>query len=601
MKKYILIFFASLVFITCKKEEVPITDTTTFEAVFESGGTFLTVTQSEEVIEESNSTQLVNDVEFNCVTQTLSVQDGTGGQSGFPLFSPNSSVVYPGNLLQGKSLNQATPDVIAVKRAGGTISIDVVDGNIQSSFTVDEIKKSTVSTASNNIIASSTGVVPANFDFSYDFISSKREMALKMRADYESKFTEIEGSLDFSTEQDYNRMLIQLNQSFYTMSFDIPTSLDELFAPEVTPDDLARYTGPNNPATYISDVTYGRIYYMLLESTSSKTEMNTRVEGSFNGVVTSGSGEVEYDELSQLENLKIKVFAFGGDAGTTIQTITASSLASIVDLLAESTDITTGKPISYVVRSVYDNQIVSVQLNTQYDVTQCTPSLTVGAPPYTAHWAGLSSTFGPIGAAFTLKETEFILINKAGDQYMISDVDKLEGPFSIDELGDGPCPFDEIGAACNLSGNDWEQATIMLFNKAGTKFTYMLDNGRWLEIENLEDLAYGTCPFNLVGIGAMSFVYKDPNGPSTRLMFNKDGNLITTYNNNPQNFSSTYTLDQYAGEDSFPDEMVDVGASIGFDIGDDHFTILFDKAGRSYTIRGNVNGQGVEFIGPFPI
>ena len=44
-----------------------------------------------------------------------------------------------------------------------------------------------------------------------------------------------------------------------------------------------------------------------------------------------------------------------------------------MNLLAESTDIGTGVPLSYVARSVYDNQIVSVKLATEYDVTNCTP------------------------------------------------------------------------------------------------------------------------------------------------------------------------------------------------------------------------------------
>ncbi|MCB0548891.1 MAG: thiol-activated cytolysin family protein [Phaeodactylibacter sp.] len=599
MKKTLLAVFTLLLALACNKENNTPSDS--FEAVFAAGGDFPSVNRSEEVIAEEQSAETINDVEFNCVTRTLRIQDAAGGQSGFPLFNPNASVIYPGSLLQGKSLNQATPDVIAVKRAGGTISIDVVDGNIQPSFTVEEIKKSTVSTAANNIIANSTGVVPANFEFSYDFISSKREMALKMRADYETKFVEIESSLSFSTDREYNRMLIQLNQSFYTLSFDIPSSLDGLFAPEVTPEDLARYVGAGNPATYISDVTYGRIYYMLIESTSSQTEMNARVEGSFSGLAVGASGEVDYNQLSQLENIKIKVFAFGGEAGSTIRTIGVSDLSSIVELLAESSDITTGKPVSYVVRSVYDNQIVSVQLNTEYDVKECTPTMTVGAPPYTAHWAGLSSTFGPIGAAFTLKGTEFILVNKAGDQYMVSDVGRLEGPYSIDQLGDGPCPFPSIGAACNLDGNNYEQATIMIFDESGTRYSYMLDNGRWLNIQNITELANGSSPFNLAGVGAMSFRTKDPLGPSTRIMFNKDGTLWTIYNNNPQGFSTPKNLNQLFNGHNFPSGMDGVGASIGFDIGDDHFYIFFDKTGRKYTIFGNANGQGNRYIGPFSI
>ena len=62
----------------------------------------------------------------------------------FPLFNPNSSVVYPGNLLQGGSLKNATPDVIVVDRAGGIFSIDMLGGNWNTSATVNQVVKSEV-------------------------------------------------------------------------------------------------------------------------------------------------------------------------------------------------------------------------------------------------------------------------------------------------------------------------------------------------------------------------------------------------------------------------------------------------------------------------
>jgi len=64
-----------------------------------------------------------------------------GGNTGFPLFNPNASVIYPGSLLQGKSLKQATPDVIAVERAGGTVSYDLNNGNLNSVFPLKRWQK----------------------------------------------------------------------------------------------------------------------------------------------------------------------------------------------------------------------------------------------------------------------------------------------------------------------------------------------------------------------------------------------------------------------------------------------------------------------------
>ena len=386
------------------------------------------------------------------------------------------------------------------------------------------------------------------------------------------------------------------------MSFDIPTNLDQLFGPDVRPEDLEKYVGPGNPATYISDVTYGRIFYMMVESTSSITEMDAAISASFNGIGTSVDGYVETDYLKDLQNLKIQAYAYGGDAVYSLEAVGETDLQNIVDILAEATDIKTGKPISYVVRSVYDNQIVSTQLATQYDVTNCVPSGPNGAPPYTEHWNNqVISKMGPIGAAYNTYGTEFILINKDGDQFMRSNTGSLEGPFHINELGSNDCPFDGVGAACNLDGNQYGDFYLMAFDKSGTQYTYMNPAGQWsTQIESITNLADGSCPFNIVGVGAMAFNYKDEFGPSGRYMFSRPGDKYSHYLNNPQSFGTVYNVWQWGPDYSLPFDKI--GAAIGFYIGDDKFFIHFNDTGTKYSVYGNVFGTGeTGVLGPFDL
>ena len=291
-------------------------------------------------------------------------------------------------MIQGKSLYKATPDVIAVERSGGTISYDLNNGNLSSSFQVEKVAKSSIQDAMNNIIANSPPDLPANFVFRYSQVQSEQSLAFEMGIDYENAFASVSSEFSFSSGSNMNRILVELNQSFYTMSFDIPTSVDGLFAESVTPNDLAKYVQEGNPATYISDVTYGRIYYMLIESSSSYTEMESEIQGSFNGVVSSVEADISANSLSKLQNLKIKVMAFGGDAAKSLLTVGETDLKKLVELLAESTTISTGLPISYVVRSVLNNQIVGTQLATKYDETHCEVASAGGEPAFTVHWDG---------------------------------------------------------------------------------------------------------------------------------------------------------------------------------------------------------------------
>jgi thiol-activated cytolysin len=597
MKRILYLFPIVLFFVSCNKnEEVALT----FEDVIAQGGGFEPVTTSEQPVDEETSVEIINGEVWNCTTITYDAMAPGGGDNGFPLFNPNASVIYPGSLLQGNSLRNATPDVIAVERAGGTISYDLVNGNISSYFSVERVTKSSIQNAMNQIIANSPPDLPANFVFNYSQVQSERALALKLGIDYETAFTSISGNFGFSSGSNLNRIVVELNQSFYTMSFDIPTSLDGLFAPSVTPADLAKYVYEGNPATYISDVTYGRIYYMLIESTSSYTEMEAAVSASFSGVVATANADISGHSLNTLSNLKIKVMAFGGEATTTMLTIGETNLNNLVTLLAESTTIATGVPISYVVRSVYDNRIVSVQLATQYDVTTCEPAQPGGEPPYTAHWKGnVLSRMGPVGAAFSGEGTEFYLINKAGDQYMVSNVGSLEGPFPISNLGTGTPPFN-IGSACRIEGNQVESSWVMVIDVTGSQYSYLRGDGSWsTQITPISNLAEGNNPFSINGIGAMFFRHRDPNGPLQRWIFNKDGTHYALYRNNPNSFGD---VNEVAGSGwQLPFSPEKVGAGIGFFLGVNRFFIVFDHTGTKYAVHGPIYGAGQVSIGPFDL
>ncbi len=597
---FLLILVAGFTF-SCSKDQT--SEPTTFDTVIKSGGEFQPAVNSEEVVGDTTTSETIEGETWNCTTTTYNALEPGGGNNGFPLFNPNASVIYPGSLLQGKSLKQSTPDVIAVDRAGGTVSYDLVNGNLASDFTVDEVAKSSIQNAMNQIIANSPPDLPANFVFNYSQVQSEQALALQLGVDYESAFADISADFGFSSGSSLNRILVELKQSFYTMSFDIPTSTADLFAPNVTPEDLAKYVQPGNPATYISDVTYGRIYYMLIESTSSYTEMEGSISASFSGVANSANVDISGNTFSSLQNLKIKVMAFGGEATTSLLTVGVTDLSQLVQFLAKSTTISTGVPISYVVRSVYNNQIVSVQLATEYDVTECEPAPIGGEPAYTAHWKNnVISKIGGVGAAYSTTGTEFILISMDGTQYLKSNIGVLDGPYPISQLGGGPPPFSGIGAACRIDGNNEQDSWTMIMDMTGSQYTYIRSDGTWSgQVQPISNLATGYNPFSLNGIGAMLFNYHDPNGPSRRYMINKDGTLFSLYYNNPNTFDPVDDIESWAGG-GLPFAVKKVGAGIGFYIGQKKYYMLFNITGDKYCISGDVFGTGSnEFIGPFDL
>jgi thiol-activated cytolysin len=592
MRKLILLMVPLLVW-QCKKEPVNTDPFNSFEEVIQSGGEFGPVQKTETILDSSSTTKTEGGQRWRCVTQTVEAKAGAGGSGGFPMFNPNANVIYPGSLLQGASLRKATPDIIAVDRAGGTISYDIIDGNQQSSFTVDRVSKSAITNAMNQIINQSTGIVPANFSFNYRSIQSRQEFALAVEADYENAFLELEGYLELNTSSSYSSYLVRLDQSYYTMSFDIPTNRDQLFAPTVSPQDLALYVKPGNPATYVSDVTYGRIYYMLIESTSSSFDLEAGISGSFSGIASSGGGSVDASYLSTLDNLKIQVFAYGGEASATLRTVVdASSLDSLVNKLAAAGDIGSAKPISYVVRSVYNNQIVSVQLANTYDVTNCEPIGSGNTPPAaTSHWVDVVRDFGAIGSAINMGSQRIALFNKAGNRFMLSENGQLTGPYNLSDLADGNMQLTSVGAGGLYTNGSWT-GNIYFFDLNGNSYQ-QLNGGVTFNTNTFSIGSFlgGNCPFNAQGITALSYLQLTDNGNTTNNMIaiNKAGDEYALYNTSTGDWSLPQTLPNLEiNGNELP--FNSLGAACYLYIGQQDYTVFFNQQGTQYCLWDHVNG-----------
>ncbi len=620
--KFLSITILLLIFtVSCKKDNDlnPTPDDGTFTAVFNAAGNFAapTISETSEILSQEDV--LIDNTEWTCTTKKYDISAASGSSDeGFPLFSPNAGVIYPGAMLQGKSLGNGNPELIALERGSGTISTDILDGNIQSSFEVDVIAKGSVTDAINNIIAGSTGIIPSNFNVKISNIQSREQFALELGVDVSTTFIDLESKLNYTSDVSKSTFMVNLTQSFYTMSYDIPTSRENLFAPSVTPEDLKEYVHEGNPATYISDVTYGRVFYMLIESTSSEHELDAAVSASFEGLTTTAQADINVNNFSSLDNVTYSVFAYGGEASGTLQAVGVSNMEDLVDILAETAHIGSGKPLSYVVRSVANNQQVATQLATEYEVENCVITGVNGALPIVAHWTGnVLSAIGPVGAAYcqSYGSDKFILINQDGDQYMRSTDGTLTGPFPISDLL-GNVPLDGIGAAC-MDYKETNADRLIAFDLDGIKFS-VYDNGGWGPVQNITSYAGGTSPFNLTGIGAIGYAAPVPidfnpfdglnPGGDNNYQFSKQGSnkYVRWYSHfgaiNTENFTSVHDLQDWGVDGSITAKIPDVGASIGFKQGNDHFYIHFNKAGTKYIVYGNINGNNPnEVIGPFDL
>ena len=359
----------------CSKDDPVVPAPDSFTSVVDAGGTYQSAVQSAEVeVLETAEDELPDGTVLICSTERHSIVDTP---LDYATFDPDADIVFPGSLLQGNSLGGASPEPISVERAGGTITINLVNGSQAVSADVDRVRYSEVIQAMNDIVAENTGVLPAAFTYRSSQVQSREQMALKMGVNASSITTDVDARLSLDTDESTSSFLVELNQRYYTMVFDLPTSLADLFADSVTPDQLARFVSPDNPATYISSVTYGRRFYLLIESTESAAEVKASIDASYEAALAGGSAHLDGRDFSTLGNVNVKVFALGGDHALALGAFNGD-VDAVAAFLTEGGSIDTGVPLSYKVRNVKDDTSVAVNVATEYEVRNCTVQ-TVGS------------------------------------------------------------------------------------------------------------------------------------------------------------------------------------------------------------------------------
>lgn len=647
-------FFGKLIILTflvlglaCSKDDPDGTDpgtdpraeANTFDEVIALGADFESFPQSknEEVLleEEPKNEDYEREEEgesikerFVCTKKTVSITDGNDE---FPLFNPNSGIIFPGNILQGKTLDDATPESIPLKRGKGTISYNIIDGNLQSSFDVDEVKLSSIRDAQNNIIFGSLAdgdyKVPANFNLTVEEVQSKEELALKLGVKFKTFNAKVSGSFSVDTSREVNTVLVKLTQQFYTMDFDVPTSSEEFFDESVTAEALKEYIQPDNPAAFISSVTYGRTFYMLFESTSSSQEMKTKLEVGYRTIGAAGEGSVEFESFNSLKNLSLQVIAYGGDSSETLDAVgnfrDNNSIGEFLAKIGKSSDIRTGLPLSYIANSVERrSQIVGAKLATEYDIVECELK---GVLPPNGYLPLVDLFEDGVGAAAHISGANAVIYNKAGTQYawFNANIPAVLGVFDIkDENGPlGVSSFDSVGAAVNTTDGKIHvynatglSAEIYTYNNCscdentlppgGPIGSYSLDddgNNRVFPVNTLFGDSSNGFPFAGIGFEAASRYFTNRDS---------DGANIVHFFGNPGDVYAGYTADEWGSPadiniwgDKSQTHFERIGAACRILIGTNNVRqLFFNEDGTEFTIwNPSAQDPEKEFSAPWVI
>ena len=297
-------------------------------------------------------------------------------------FDPNADALFPGGIVQGKSLAEGLLAPVGLQRAPGTITLTGADVGATSSSakkysrTLKEPTHAAVEEAIHAILSGADINFAAKTFSTTNAASSLEEGAFKAGIAVSWLTDDIKSSFasDWSTAK--SSYLMTFNQSYFTISFDAPSSPTAVFDPSVLVDDARHYMGVGNPAAYVSSVTYGRMLLVKVESDKEKSTMDAALSAGFSYAGVGASGSLSSDETDALNNATMTVFALGGSAADVARVIGAGEdkVAAIGQYLqagANFDPMSPGVPIGYTVRYLRDSSAVKVAFPTDYSVPNC--------------------------------------------------------------------------------------------------------------------------------------------------------------------------------------------------------------------------------------
>ena len=286
--------------------------------------------------------------------------------------------IYLGALFKAnQDLLENKPQQISLDRSKGRISVDLPgmvggDSYVDANPTVSGMQEG-VNTLLNRWHEKYAGKNPAPARMQYESTSaySMNQLKAKFGSDFEKVGVNLKIDFEAVNKGEKQIEVVDFKQVYYTANFDAPKNPSDVFASGVTVDQLkARGIDEKTPPVYVSSVSYGRQMYVKFETTSKSTELKAAIDAVIKGVPI----KAESEWARVLKDTKVTVSIVGGNADRAGRVVTGT-VEDLKKLIQEGATFSTQNPavpISYKTAFLKDNQVATIQSNTDYIETKVT-------------------------------------------------------------------------------------------------------------------------------------------------------------------------------------------------------------------------------------
>lgn len=279
------------------------------------------------------------------------------------ILDPNAEILYPGCVLQGSSVEDGTYAALTEAEVGDiTFSISKV---VDAGTSPASIKKTIYNPRMSDYREAFNEWAKLNYQpnavtsmHSIESVTSKEEAMAKIGATFKHEYVDLAASLGFDFEKDQNHILAKFIQKQYTVTTDFPKT-PTIFA-FINPYLIDQYQ-----PVYVSNLTYGRMIFMSVDTKHSLTEVRAALNCAVKAIELNIDLESQYKKV--LDDSKINITIIGGGANSQNLALT-DGWAGFKEYMTTNISMPELTPISFSLRYAKDNSICRVVSRGEYDV-----------------------------------------------------------------------------------------------------------------------------------------------------------------------------------------------------------------------------------------
>lgn len=276
-----------------------------------------------------------------------------------------------------QDLLENKPQQISLDRSKGRISVDLPgmvggDSYVDATPTASGMQEG-VNTLLNRWHEKYAAKNPAPARMQYESTSaySMNQLKAKFGSDFEKVGVNLKIDFEAVNKGEKQVEVVDFKQIYYTANFDAPKNPSDVFAPGVTVDQLkARGIDDKTPPVYVSSVSYGRQMYVKFETTSKSTELKAAINAVIKGVPI--KPESEWARVLKDTTVTVSIVGGNADGAARVVTGTVEDLKKLIQEGATFSTQNPAVPISYKTAFLKDNQVATIQSNTDYIETKVT-------------------------------------------------------------------------------------------------------------------------------------------------------------------------------------------------------------------------------------